>query len=138
MTELQAKELLARRLKSQWETLAGTVPFILDNEAFPSEDAFVLMTWQELSSQQITMGPHPKIQRSGLVWVKAWTPANAGTKLASQLIGYARTIFERAVLSLGDGTEPMNVFAGMSGGGVEDGRFYMEAVRFPATYYEQQ
>lgn len=136
MTEAQALELISQRFVTQWPIESLSVPFGLENEDLPSADTFAVMTTQLTRGGQATLGDHPRMEYGGWIYVKIWTPKNIGTSTRSRLCDAARKVFQRQVLGT-PGPDPLTILAGMTTQIGTDGRWYMCAVQFPFSFYEQ-
>jgi hypothetical protein len=141
-TEEWAVELISSRFVDAWPTAMPGVAYSLEGEPAASVDRFVsLMIQLTPNGRQLTLGRHPKLSRTGRIWVKIWTPAVAtggavgGTKARAQLADAARVVFERNELTEDAMLEPLAILTGQTQTGGVDGRWMLSAVSFDFTWW---
>ena len=139
MTEAQAIELISATFAAAWPVAAPDVLLVLENEAVPSADRFVMLVVTMTTSRQTTQGPKRtrRVQRNGWIQGKTWSPANEGRAGAAALADAVRRVFEQVDLpSPVPGDEPVTTFAGVTQTIGTDGRWYLQLVRIPFWYVE--
>ena len=139
MTEPQMRELISATFAAAWAGAAAGVPLVLENEAMPSGDTFAQLTITPTTSTQATHGRvgRRKVRRRGWIQVKLWGPTNAGAAGLTALGDVAQGILEMVALpSPIAGADPVTTMAANAGPSGEDGRWYMNVLRFPFWYTE--
>ncbi len=136
MTEAQAIELISQRFVTAWPSASSSTPFALDNEALPSSGTFAQLTIQHTGSRQITMGPagYRRWERRGVIYIRLWSPKDAGRAAIAALCDAARVTLEGQ--DLGTIGDTVTTEAGATREVGPDGRWYMVAVQFDFTFYE--
>lgn len=133
------REVVSAAFKTAWEAAQPSVPLVLENEALPSSDTFVLMTIAMTSAAQTTHGRvgTRRVRRDGWIQVKLWSPANAGAAGMAGLCDTVRGILEMVSLpSPVAGDDPVTTLAANMGPSGADGRWYMQLVRVPFWFRE--
>lgn len=131
------RELVEATFTAGWTAAQPTIPLVLENEALPSADRFVMLTIVSTTSQQATMGRtgNRRVKRNGYALVKLWSPADQGVAGATALADAAQNILEmQALPSPLPEDDPVVFLASANGGNTTDGRYFMMLQRFPFWY----
>lgn len=140
-TEAWARELVAQQFMTAWpiESLAAlgaAVPCSLEGETVDGGDRFADCWFQQLAERQLTLGDHPLIEYSGLVYIRIWTPnGDEGRLDASKLADAARRVFTRKQLSTSPVDESVVIRTASAPQSRVDGRWYMQMLSWPFRYH---
>lgn len=142
MTEADAVEAISATWRDRWPAASsaaiGTgVPYSFEGENVDSQDYFAACVIQPLGRVQITTGPRPRFQSSGIVRARIWTPTGVGVLPAAKLCDAVRLVLERQQVGGALFVEPVTFGAGASLPGAVDGRWYRREVQTPFVYYDQ-
>jgi hypothetical protein len=150
VTELEAVEAIKAMFVAAWDAQLPGIPLALENEIMPTADTFGMLTIQHTGGAQRTTGGRGirRVERTGYLNVKLWTPAGVGTSRSpdeivagvaprlTELSAIVRGILEMVDIDAPSGGESITTQAAIPPVTSTDGRWAMGLVRVPFTYAE--